>query len=338
MRALFSVIVAGTDVTSRFASRLESVSVSDRSGQTSDTATITLDDRDGQLVLPAPGAAVEIMLGWEGRGSGPVFSGVVDDIRATGGRGGRSLNITAKGMDTRGPAKEPMRMHLDDVTVEEAMEKIGKRVGLEVKVDGSLAQLVRRYIALDDESFAAFGERLAKEVGGTFKIAGGKAILARRNGGESASGTTLPTVRAAWGENLHSYDIAPILGRNAEKATAVRYYDRAAAAWQIVEAATGTPNANTRRVALTRAPDEPSARAQAEADAAEADRKSGEGQVVIEGNIDAQPEGLCIVANCRPGIDGTYRIEGVNHEYSRSGFTTTLELKQPQGTAGKDSR
>jgi len=53
----------------------------------------------------------------------------------------------------------------------------------------------------------------------------------------------------------------------------------------------------------------------------------------------AQPEGTCIVAGVRPGIDGAYKIEGVDHTLSRSaGFETKLELKHPDGAAGSDSR
>jgi uncharacterized protein len=339
MRALVSVIIGGADVTARFLPLLEGIRVVDRDGQTSDVATITLDDSGGRVFMPAPGAPVVINLGWEGRGFGPVFSGVVDEVRATGGRAGRKLLVSAKGMDTRGPGKEPLRMHFDDTTIGDALRRAGQAVGFDVSVDSALSSLRRDYIALVDESFAAFGERLAREVGGTFKIVGDRAIIARRNGGESAGGRPLPSVSAVWGVNLHSYDIAPILGRDAEEAVAVRYYDRAAAVWRVIEAATGTRGARTVRVALNAAADEATAQAQAEADAAEADRKSGEGRVTIEGNIGAQPEGLCIVAGCRPGVDGAYRIEGVTHEYSRGGgFITDLELKQPQGGAGADGR
>lgn len=338
MRAVFLVIVGGVDVTSRFAARLDSVRVTDRAGQTTDSATIVLDDRDGEIIMPEPEAEVEVWLGWEDRGAGLVFRGVVDDIRASGSRGGRLLHLTAKGMDTRGPAKEPQRLHLDDTTIVEAMEKAGDAAGFSVRVDPDLAGIARRYIALDDESFAAFGERIAREVGGTFKIAAGRAILAKRGGGTSASGGPLPTIRAAWGDNLHSYDVAPILGRPVEARTAVRFYDPAAAAWRIAEAETGTPRARTIKVAMMHVADQETAQTQARADAEEADRRSGEGTVVIEGNIDAQPEGLCVVSGCRPGVDGLYRIEGVDHEYSRAGFLTSLELRQPQGAAGEDDR
>lgn len=338
MKAIFSVVVAGQDITQNLNPVLQSLRVTDKAGMSSDSASLELDDREGQIILPEPGAVVLISLGWEGHGLGRVFEGVVDDITASGSRSGRTLSISAKGMDTRGKAKEGQRRHFDDATIGDAMTAAGERAGLTVSVDPELAKIKRPYIALDDESFVAFGERIAREVGGTFKIVGTRAILAKRNGGSSVGGSPLPTVTAAWGVNLHSYDIAPILGRPVEKAAKARWYDKEKAEWKSILAETGTEGGITTKPARFPEPDEDRAGEQAKSDAAESDRKSGEGSVVIEGTIDAQPEGQCIVTGCRPGVDGAYRIEAVNHDYSRGGWTTSLDLRQPKGEAGKDSR
>lgn len=338
MQAAFMVLVGGQDISATLAPVLISLRVSDRAGRSSDSASLELDDTDGRLILPSPGASVKIMLGWVGGSVGTVFEGTVDEVRASGGRSGRTISVSAKGMDTRGKAKQGQRRHFDDKTIGDAMKAAGDAAGIQVSVDKELASISRPYIALDDESFVAFGERIAHEVGGTFKIVGKKAVLAKRNGGTSASGAALGSVSAAWGINLHSYDITPILGRPIEKKTAVRWYDKKKAKWEIEEADTGTEGGQTTKVGRFPEPDLAAAKTKSKSDAAESDRKSGEGSVEIEGNIAAQPEGLCIVAGCRPGVDGTYRIEGVDHEYSRSGFVTRLSLKQPKGTAGKDSR
>lgn len=339
MKALCSVRVGGDDITDALLPRLIRLSVSDKAGSSSDTASIDIDDTDGAIIMPESGDQVTILLGWEGQGIGVVFEGTIDEISASGGRSGRTLSISAKGMDTRGKAKQGQRRHFDDTTIGDALKKAGQTAGYSVTVDKALAGIKRKYIALDDESFAAFGERLAREVGGTFKMVGGnKAILAKRNGGQSASGGQLPVVVAAWGVNLHSYDVTPILGRPVEKKTKSRWYDQKAATWKEEEADTDTEDAETEKPARYSEADQDRAKEQAGSDAVESDRKSGDGSVTIEGNISAQPEAICMIVACRPGIDGDYRIEGVDHEYSRGGFITRLELGQPKGKAGKDKR
>lgn len=340
MMALFRVVVDGQNITAKLNPILVDISVTDKAGVNSDSASIRLDDKGGGLVMPSPGDPIEIALGWEEVGVGVVFAGVVDEVRASGSRSeGRSLSITAKGMDTRGKAKQGQRKHFDETTIGDALKKVGEAAGIDVSVDSALANIKRPYILLDDESFVAFGERLAREVGGTFKIVGSQAMLAKRNGGKSVGGQELSSVSATWGSNLHSYDISPILGRPVEKEALRRWYDRKKAKWEKETTETGTEGGTTVKAPIFSDADRDRAKEQSMSDAAESDRRSGEGSVTIEGNIAAQPEGVCIVQGCRPGVDGSYRIEGVSHSYSRgSGFVTTIELGQPKGAAGKDSR
>lgn len=337
-RALFEVIVGGQNITATLAPLLISLSVNDKAGLSSDTASIEIDDTDARAIMPGVGDPMSIKLGWEGEGVGVVFVGTVDEVRARGGRSGRTLSVSAKGMDTRKKAKQGQRQHFDDKSIEEVMQAAGKTAGLTVTVDPAFAKIMRPYIALDDESFVAFGERIAREVGGTFKIVGEKAILAKRSGGVSPSGATLATVTAAWGQNLHDYDVKPLLGRPVEKETVARWYDPKAGEYKEEKAETGTEGGETTKPARFIEADQDRAKEQAGSDAVESDRKSGEGTVSIEGNIGAQPEGVCMLTGCRPGVDGSYRIEGVTHDYSRSGFVTRLELGQPKGEAGKDKR
>ncbi|MBY5562177.1 phage late control D family protein [Rhizobium leguminosarum] len=338
MQAIYSVVVNGQDISNALHPILISLAVSDRAGSASDSADIEIDDTFGQIVMPKPRDLIEIKLGWKDQGFATVFIGKVDEVGARGSRSGRTLSIGAKGMDTRGKAKQKQRRHYDDSTISDALKAAGQTAGLSVVVDKAFASIRRPYIALDDESFVAFGERMARELGGTFKIVGNTAVLAKRNGGQNPAGQDLPAVVAQWGVNLHSYDIHPILGRPVEKEASARWYDSGAAEWKSETAETGTDDAETTRSSVYSEPDQDSAGERSQSDAAESDRRSGDGSVTIEGNIAAQPEGTCVVVGCRAGIDGTYRIEGVDHSYSRSGFITTLELRQPKDGAGRDTR
>ncbi|SDB57487.1 phage late control D family protein [Bauldia litoralis] len=333
-RAVFMVTVAGTNITAPLLPVLISLTVSDRVGTHSDTATLAIDDTDGRIILPAIGAPVVVALGWEDGGVRIVFTGTVDEVRSSGSRGGgRTLAITAKGIDTTKKPKEAQQRHFDDKTVEDILKAAGKTAGVtEVEVDPALASITRTYLEMRDESFIHMGERLAREIGGNFRIQGTRAVMSKRGGIYTAA------VAAVWGQNLHAWDIAPALGRTRFSKVRTRWYDPTDAVWKETEETTSL-DVDARHDHRFSLANEDEAKGQAAADKATSERDSGEGSVTIEGDTSAIPDGLCIVAGARPGVDGAYRIEAVTHRYSRGGgFVTELELRQPHEGAGQDLR
>lgn len=333
MRALFEVTVAGTNITAPLNPILLALRVSDQAGTHSASASLEIDDSEGQIILPGKGAPMMIALGWQGEGTRPVFAGTVDDVRSNGGRsGGRVLSIAAKGIDTTGKAKEGQQRHWDDATVEQIVGDAAEFAGVsEIEIDPALSQIRRAYFEMRDESLIAMGTRLAREIGANFRIQGPRLILSRR------AGLYLPAVSAAWGRNLHSWSIAPQLGRPVFGRALARWYDLDEAEWKSEDRETDLDAEPVHFARFARA-DDSEAGQQAGSDAETSERDSGDGSVVIDGNTSAVPDGLCLVSGTRAGVDGGYRIEGVDHEYSRSGFLTTLTLKHPQGDAGGDSR
>lgn len=88
-KAVAEIWIDGVNVTDRISPLLISLSVSDKAGASSDSASVELDDTDGRAVMPGnEKAPISIKLGWEGEGVAEIFRGTVDDIRARGGRGG----------------------------------------------------------------------------------------------------------------------------------------------------------------------------------------------------------------------------------------------------------
>lgn len=327
-RAVFMVTVAGTNITTTLSPVLISLSVSDKVGTHSDTASLEIDDTEGRIVLPQIGAPVIVALGWEGEGVRVVFTGTVDEVKSSGSRGsGRTLSITAKGMDTTKKPKEGQQRHFDDKTAEDILKEAGKTAGVtEIEIDPSLASIKRKYFEMRDESFIHMGERLAREIGGNFRVVGPKAIMSKRGGTYTAA------VVAAWGRNLHSWDISPALGRTQYKTLRARWYDPKKAEWQETEEQSKL-SVDARHDHRYSKPDEDEAKQQTGSDKATSERDAGDGSVTIEGDTGAIPDGLCIVTGARPGVDGAYRIESVNHTYSRGGgFVTQLSLKQPNQT------
>lgn len=202
---------------------------------------------------------------------------------------------------------------------------------MEVEVDPSLAAITRKYFEMRDESFIHMGERLAREIGGNFRIQGTRAIMSKRGGSYTAA------VIAAWGRNLHGWDISPALGRAQYSQVRARWYDSRKAEWQEMEESTSLA-VDARHDHRYVKPDEVEATQQTASDRATSERDAGEGGITIEGNTAAIPDGLCIVTGARPSVDGPYRIESVTHSYSRGGgFVTQLSLKQPGPGASSDT-
>ena len=338
-RAIYVINVAGQNISSRVRPILQSLRVSDKEGTNSDTCEIVLDDKGGMIKLPRDEDPISILLGWEGGGVSLVFTGTVDEVKSRGSRGGgRELSISGKGVDTKGKAKEGQQLSMDDMSVSDALNKAGKLAGISVKVDPSLANIKREWWGLNDESFLHFGERVARETGGIFKIQGNQAILAKKGGG-SVSGGSMGIVTGIVGVNLISWDIAPFVGRHRHKTVRARYFDRAKAKWETVEAQVQDDGAKAGLSDRYSRADKDEAQGSADNGARDSEREKGGGSAEIDGTTAAKPGGTFVLVGARPGVDGSYRIETVDHDLSRGGgWTTKLELKQPQGSSGTDSR
>lgn len=345
--AEFRVVIAGLDVTPNFflggRSLVEEIRVTDKSGSEADTATLVLDDAGGQIAFPSRGDEMTIALA-PALGGGPVvcFEGFIDEIRSRGARGqGRQLTIEGKSADVRkSGAKEPRQRHVDEKPFEEAARALAEGTGLEISVHADLAKIVRPYWAMVNQSFLAWGASVAAELGATFKVIGQRAVFVPRNDGKSASGAPLPGLRAEFGVNLISWDVAPDLGRPGFAAFEVRYYDVEKARWVTQRVGARQAQGDAAQIARFTEADKESAERRAEALKRESEREKGEGTVVIEGDPTAAAEAEVEIVGARPGIDGPYRIETAEHAMTRSsGYLTTLTIRKPDGEkAGQDAR
>ncbi|MDQ0314866.1 phage late control D family protein [Amorphus orientalis] len=335
----WQVIVAGVDVTSRWRHYLSSLEVVDKDGESADTCALELDDTDGQVKLPPKGASVSV-----GLNGVTVFQGTVDRVRSRGAKGGgRTLSVGAKGLDIRSKVKEPLSFHMDDASLQEFLAKAGKLAGLAgVKVSPGLASIARDYWSADAESFLHLGQRLARELAGTFKIRGDQAVLKARGDAATPAGGTLPTVTARYGEggNVLNWDIEPFAGRREFGRAKVRYFDRETASFKEEEVdfeIEDAPDASN----VVRAPvaDQAQARETAEARKRDADREGGGGTIDLDLAEEAFAEGTVDLSGTRPGVDGLYRIASRTHRANKNGGATThLDVKQPAGGAGRDTR
>ena len=339
-RASYSITVDGVTVTRNFAPYLTSLTIKDGEGGKSDKLDIALDDMEGRLKFPRTGADIVARLWWDGEGKAVEFRGKTDEPESEGSRGGgMTLSISASSADLKGKTKEKKKKHKDDATFGDVAKEWGKAAGLDVKIDDALAAIKRDYWVMDDHSFLSWGQAIAEEIGATFKISGDRAVFVERNSGKSSSGQDLPAVEATRPGNVISWKLSPQNSRAKYKTSVVRWYDDKAAKWMSKTVDIGGDDASVKLVETQKAADADKAGRKAKSNSEESKRDSGSGSITIDGNPNAQAQGRCIVSGVRAGIDGEYRITSVTHSLTRSGgWTTSLELKQPQGSAGKDDR
>ena len=332
--------VGGNNVSTLFNQLLESLTVTDKAGTSTDTCSMVLDDSTGRIILPTIGDAITIQLGHVNTGAGQVFEGTVDSVKSAGSDQGRKLTITGKGFDPKGKAKEPQEFHKDDASLNDFMSEAAGKAGLSFKSSGKIASTKREYWAASTESFIALGQRIAREVGGEFKVKGKQAMIYERNAGMSLSGAALTGITATWGDNLIDWDISPAMARPRFGTARARFYDLKKAKWDEKTneiSGQGVTSDATFTHRKTRA-DKDEADGSSDDDKKSSERERGGGDCTILGNPTAQPEGTCTIVGARPGVDGGYKIDSVEHSYSQSGYTTKLELKHPEGDVGSDSR
>jgi uncharacterized protein len=346
----FFVSVAGTDVSTRWASRLIKIWTIDNSGEVADTCGITLDDSGGQIALPDKGAAIVIALGPKDGATEVVFDGIVDDVKSDNARGsGMTVEIQGKTADTRGKQKSKRNKHWDDTTVGKAMKDAGQFASVQLSVCPRIDQLKRKYIAQDGESFLHFVQRLARECGGTFKMIGGvRGVVLDRNSGQTVGGGSIGTVVArrdpdnSASNNIITWSISPLLTRPRYRKIKSRYYDKKAAKWVEKEVEVkGSENdeqAQADDLSAYSGNDDDDTEQSATGSALESERNKGVGEIKIDGNAAARAEGTLTVVGTRPGVDGDYVMNTVSHDFDReSGWITTIELRRPD-TKGGDKR
>lgn len=345
-RAVFYVVVNGREITNTLQPMLMSLSISDGEGNKSDTMELTLDAQGQNVEFPPTNASIEGGISWEDEAGGPVgppvqFSGKVDKVSLGFARGqGFILTISGKSADVKGKPKEHQEKHHDKGKLSDVAKKWGGDAGLKVSVASGI-DVERDYWAMQGESFLNWGARIAEEVGGTFKVRGDQAVIAERSSGKSIDGQSLPTVTAEYGVNIISGNMSPADDRQTWAKFRARSYDPKTAKYVYTDVETQEKNDSptvTHQHRFNHA-DPSDAKARGGSNSKEAERDQGGGSLTIEGEPSAQAECACEVVGIYPGIDGTYRIATAVHKLERSsGYTTELTLKQPKGSAGKDTR
>jgi phage protein D len=303
---------------------------------------------------------------WGGPGMQMVFSGTVTSAESGFSRrgGGRRLWIEAESADSRGAGKEVQHEthgegQQDDsaapsqtsgssgggtgagggaggagqIPFMKVAESVFGKAGLKVKMSPSMMKIARDFWHVK-ESPHHFGQHMAKELGGLFKVANGTAIFLKAGEGLNADGQTLAVVDAEWEVNLIAWRIKPFVGRPQYSEAAATTFDLHNASFNIIKAAIGgtKPFGRAKAIAhqINQVANQTNAEQQNQGSTADSQSGRGTGWALINGDPRCAAGSMMRVIGARPGVDGTYEMTEVEHNYTRAGYTTRATLKNPK--------
>ncbi len=339
------IMVAGNDVTNRLMPHLISVRVVDK-GEA--TAEIELDDRDGQLPIPPPGAPVTVDLGWKSEGSKNVFDGTINDLQyQTSREGGRIMIVHARGLDQFSTAKQPSSDNLGEGAPDgqdsgqqhsafDWMNYVSGKDHVSLKAwpqaQGILSGITKDWWDQNNESLMHLTTKLMEQYHLLSRFHGGNKldIFAPGEKGD---------VQAVWGDNLISTDVRPLSARGSWAGGQQHFFSMMNGQWKRMAKQFGMPDPWSGAIAqfLPQVPAESQEDAQGQTEGMmEGEGASaGHGRIMINGEPSALYGCRCVVSGVRPGVDGTYNaVDAVEHIYSRKGYVTMLDVIIDQAATG----
>ena len=367
-RAHCQIILAGRDVTIDIEPFLISVQVIWTTRGVS-KCVIELDDRDAKLAIPPEGSPISISLGWSPRGpfippvptpipAGSdlqlpyegsmvdVFNGEVKSCESGFARrgGGRRLWVEGEVVDTTGPIKQPRASSWGEgekkdsdggmgkgVQLGQVLQDVAKKAGLNAAVSPSMSGIERDFWHMNESPMHMF-QRLADEVGGRVAYDG--------KGNVEFTGlneTTGSTHDAEWGVNLIAWRIKPFVPRPQYGSSKTNHFNIFGGQWLDTMQSIGgrTPfGGATARFGLPHAAPNKQVGGQWNSGAGEASSsRRAEGWVLMNGEPSIQIRDRINIIGARPGVDGSWFVEEVEHQYSRRGFTTRVDVADPNGLA-----
>ncbi|HHT7527883.1 TPA: phage late control D family protein [Raoultella planticola] len=187
--------------------KLISLELTDNRGFNADELTISVDDSQGDIVLPPRGAELSVSLGWQGEPL--IYKGIyiVDEVSHSGPPD--RIDITARSADFRDEFNVKREVSWHDVTVERIVSAIAHRYKLKPIISEQLMNAEIDHADQTQESDMSFLTRMADILGAIATVKNGCLLFILPGGGVSANGKALPefAITRSSGDR-HSFRIA----------------------------------------------------------------------------------------------------------------------------------
>lgn len=324
MKPAARLTIDGVDASGDLVGRVISIAVTDKEGVTSDTCQIVLNNKPFAAV-PRKGAKIRIWLGYADIGLSFMGTFVVDTVELA--LFPHTMTISGKGADLREKMKENRERHWDGASVGDIVADIASEYGLAAKIDGDVGAHVYPWFGQQDESDLNVLRRLELRHGGLFSIKDGNLVFARRGAGTNAAGEALPEVVVTTQNHVEGTPRIKFGDRAEYKEVAAYYQDRDSA--ERVEVRTpSSPSASATYRVGEPAADIGEAISISRSKAAELKRQEISFSVTMIGTPAGRAGAPLRFDVGYPDVDRVaFIIETAKHDWSKSGYTTSLDGK-----------
>lgn len=325
--ANWRITLDGTDISPKLRPRLQSLSLSEKRGGEADQLDIVLDDTDGKLALPKPGALLTVELGWkQGRdvSIGLTMKGTfkVDDVQHSGPPD--TVTLKARAADFTSKIRNRREQSWKNTTLGTVLSDIAGRNTLTLRVAADLAAIAVPALSQSRESDLAFLRRLGRNHDAVATIKDKHLIFARKGAGVTAGGNSLPglSITRRSGDR-HTYCRQT---REEQKGVTAHWHDKKGAKRKKFTVGEDDGAKRLRKIYHSEA--EAKRAALAERDRCKRSPATFDYTLSL-GRADAYPEQRVTVSGFKPEIDGTtWLVSEVTHRLDKNGgFTTALKME-----------
>ena len=184
----------GADLAEKMNPRFMSLSLTEKREAEADELELTLQNTDGLLALPEPGAVLQLALGWEAGEGLPIglfdkgrFT--VDEVEASGPPD--QVRIRARSADMTGTLRQRRTVAYLDIKLGQILKLVAQRHGREAKVDPALGAKLVGPIEQEGKSDLAFVADLGRRFDAVATWKDGKLLFLPIGQSSTAGGTPL---------------------------------------------------------------------------------------------------------------------------------------------------
>lgn len=325
----WQLIINGLDVSSRFETRLISITLRDSRGFEADQVDIVVDDADNVLQLPQVDATLQLKIGWAGTGRANKNQHLVDkgefkitEIEHAGAPD--TITIRALSADVKSGLLSQVTKAWHDTTLGAMINDIASKHRLKPAIGAQLSGRTIKHLDQTDESDAHLLTRLGVDHDAIATVKNGYLVFIRQGDSHTASGTALKPVDITRADgDQHSY--RETSKKDQYSGVTARWLDTNTA--KVTDETVG--DAGNPKTLRKTYPDQASARAAAEAEWRRIGRAGASFSYTLAmGQAELIPETpVNLVGFKQAIIDKNWVVSEVSHQLSSSGFTSKLVME-----------